>query len=100
VYRDVGVGLGEWFWTLMGIAAVAIDVLLELYPVTDTVWLPSASVAEFQATQQGGKAVDGLDATHLPSTNTLIQLTSGLSDVAIVVVPPTVAPAFGAVIVT
>ena len=51
VYRDVGVELGEWFWTLIGIAAVAIDVLLELYPVTDTVWLPSASVAEFQATQ-------------------------------------------------
>ena len=71
-----------------------------MYPVTETVWLPSGTVVEFQFTEYGGKALGELAATQLSSTNTLIKLTSELSEVAIVTVPWTVAPLAGEEIVT
>lgn len=57
-------------------------------------------MVEFQVTEYGGEAVDGLDATQTLSTNTLIQVTLALSAVATVRVPATVALFAGAVIVT
>ena len=63
VGEGAGVGVAEPFLTFTFMAAVAINPLLSLYPLTVMVCSPFATLAEFQEKVNGGE-----DATQVPST--------------------------------